>query len=322
MKNHAFLIATHAFPEQLEDIVNLLEASNHFFFIHIDKKSKKMLSSEPVARLKRKENVIILDSMAVYHAGFSQVACTLRLFEEAYRYERCPMDYFHLISGQDYPCMSNSDFDAVFEHHEKSFMHFDTPEEIEKYRKRTYPLPQQSYVRKTIYFRFIDLHIPFLPSKIRRVLIKSLNLIARIYKREPINDMVGGWNWFSWHRQVVEYVLEFVKNNQKYIRRFNFSYSADELIFHTILYDKADKLNIKNDSLRFVEWHPREGETLGHNYASRKYLIHPRLLDEREYDKIVKSGAIFCRKIHPVHSAKLVALLKKRTLCQQCNEKP
>lgn len=27
------MIMTHAFPEQLEEIVNLLEVSNHYFFI-------------------------------------------------------------------------------------------------------------------------------------------------------------------------------------------------------------------------------------------------------------------------------------------------
>lgn len=35
---HGFMIMTHAFPEQLEEIVNLLEAPNHYFFINIDKK--------------------------------------------------------------------------------------------------------------------------------------------------------------------------------------------------------------------------------------------------------------------------------------------
>lgn len=30
---HGFMIMTHAFPEQLEEIVNLLEVSNHYFFI-------------------------------------------------------------------------------------------------------------------------------------------------------------------------------------------------------------------------------------------------------------------------------------------------
>ena len=130
MKSHAFLIAAHAFPEQLEDIVNILYASNHYFFIHIDKKSKKMLSAPAILRLKAKENVVFMPSIIVNHAGFSQIVSVLRLFEEAYKWKRCKIDYFHLISGQCYPCMSNSDFDALFEHDDKSYMHFDSPEEI------------------------------------------------------------------------------------------------------------------------------------------------------------------------------------------------
>lgn len=38
--NHAFLITAHAYPEQLKDIVGLLSAPNHYFFINIDRKAK------------------------------------------------------------------------------------------------------------------------------------------------------------------------------------------------------------------------------------------------------------------------------------------
>lgn len=39
MLKHAFLIMAHAYPEQFKDIVKLLNAPNHYFFINIDKKS-------------------------------------------------------------------------------------------------------------------------------------------------------------------------------------------------------------------------------------------------------------------------------------------
>ena len=55
--------------------------------------------------LKGKEN------MEVAHGGYSQIDCTLRLLRKAYD---AGMDYFHLISGQDYPCRSNEEFDAFF----------------------------------------------------------------------------------------------------------------------------------------------------------------------------------------------------------------
>lgn len=307
MKTHAFLISAHSFPEQLEDIVNLLYASNHYFFIHIDKKSKKMLSSDAILRLKEKENINFVQPMRVNHGGFSQISCILKLLEEAYKCKCSKIDYVHLISGQDYPCMANSDFDALFEQVEKSYMYFDSMEDTLECRKWNYPY-------RTDYFNFVDLHVPFLPYKrFRKILIKCLNKLVKIFKRKPITDAYAGWTWFSWHRSVVEYVLTFLKNNPSYIKRFRRTFCMDEIFFHTMLYEKANDLNIvKNNALRFIEWNPRKGEKLDHKNASRKHLLHPLVLDEREYDDIINSGAIFCRKVHPVQSAKLITLLKKR----------
>lgn len=306
MKSHAFLIAAHAFPEQLEDIVKMLDAPNHYFFIHIDKKNKKMLSADAILRLKEKQNISFMHPMVVNIAEFSQITSILRLFEEAYKWERGKIDYFHLISGQDYPCISNSDLDALFEYEEKSYMHFDSPEEALEWRKRNYP-------SRVDYFYFGDLHVPLLSYNniIRRILIKLLNTAAKVYKREPMVHVYAGWDWFSWHRSVVEYVLAFVKDNPSYVKRFHKTSSTVEMFFHTMLYDKADQLNIeKYRSLRFIQWNPREANKL--HFTSKERLLHPLILDEREYNDIINSGAIFCRKVHPVHSAKLIALLKKR----------
>lgn len=37
--NHAFIMAVHAYPEQFKEIVGMLQAPNHFFFVNVDKKS-------------------------------------------------------------------------------------------------------------------------------------------------------------------------------------------------------------------------------------------------------------------------------------------
>ena len=39
---HAFIVAAHAYPQLLEHTIQMLEADNHFFFIHVDKKTKDM----------------------------------------------------------------------------------------------------------------------------------------------------------------------------------------------------------------------------------------------------------------------------------------
>ena len=40
MLKHAFLIVAHAYSDQFKDIVRLLNAPGHHFFVNIDKKSR------------------------------------------------------------------------------------------------------------------------------------------------------------------------------------------------------------------------------------------------------------------------------------------
>ena len=59
--NHAFLIQAHNQPQLLKLIVDLLDSSNHFFYIHIDLKSKKeMYQSEEITLLAQKKECVHL----------------------------------------------------------------------------------------------------------------------------------------------------------------------------------------------------------------------------------------------------------------------
>lgn len=134
---HGFMIMTHAFPEQLEEIVNLLEAPNHYFFINIDKKQ----DDKPFKQLLQDHKNIYFtegkNRIRVVHGGFSQIQAEISLLTLA---NNKGMDYFHLISGQDFPCVPNSQFDKFFEDNEgKSYMHYDSPEEANIWIKDKYP---------------------------------------------------------------------------------------------------------------------------------------------------------------------------------------
>jgi len=54
-----------------------------------------------------------------------------------------------------------------------------------------------------------------------------------------------------------------------------------------------------NNSLRFVEWSPKR------HYTEKLPLV----LQEMEYDDIVKSNAVFCRKVELPVSIQLIKML-------------
>lgn len=232
--------------------------------------------------------------MEVTHGGYTQVECCIRLLRMASKYG---MDYFHFISGQDYPCRSNAEFDDFFnQNNGRSFMQLD-PESIHKEKSRT------DYLNRTLPFWFID--IPHRELKIVDFMAKALNYISsRIPWRKEIPNLRGGWNWFSWHKSVTDYVLNYSETYPNFFKRFHHTRCCDELIFATILYPYVNKLNIEvNNSLRYVNWQKR--------VEGRSFKSAPLILNEEEYEEIIGSGAFFCRKIHPKTSQKLLLLLEQ-----------
>lgn len=105
---HAFLIVAHKSPELLCLIVKKLESSNHYMYVHIDKK----VDDAPFRAIcKEIRHVKFYHDINVNWGGYSQIQCTINLLKAAFNDN---MDYYHLISGQDYPCKSNQEFDAFF----------------------------------------------------------------------------------------------------------------------------------------------------------------------------------------------------------------
>ena len=288
---HAFIIQVHNYPEQLKEIVDLLRSSNHYFFINVDKK----VDDTPFLKgLADYPNVFFAEGKertTVNHGGFSQILCTLRLLNKA---ASMGMDYYHSLSGQDFPCVDNNTFDTFFESCDnRSYMHYDSPEEAKIWSKGKYP---------NRYRRYYAFDIPGRNLILVKLLVKVLNRISRLLPRRPeIENVAAGWSWFSWHKQVVNYVLKYLKDNPEYLKRFKYTACCDEVIFHTMLNGLDGKLNIdKYNCLRFIEWHPH-----------RSYKTLPLVLNESEYTEIINSKSFFCRKIHPVESEQLKLMLHK-----------
>ena len=143
MLQHAFLMMVHKSPELFSRIVHILAAPNHYFFVHIDKKTKDYEQYKEA--VKDVTNVIFTERISVFHGGVSQIYCELLLYKAAL--SAMPrMDYFHLISGQDYPLRTNKQFDDFFElNNEKSFAAIEEQDYHELCMKSKYPLRVNVY---------------------------------------------------------------------------------------------------------------------------------------------------------------------------------
>ena len=147
--NHVFLMQVHQHPHLLGRILSKLAAPNHYFLINVDEKCPATLTREMKgAVLASGANVVETSRMGVMHGGFSQIACTLHQMRSALAAadangDSIAFDYFHTISGQDYPCVSAERFDRFFEDScadgsHKSYLWVDPPECLERWRRDKY----------------------------------------------------------------------------------------------------------------------------------------------------------------------------------------
>lgn len=282
MQNHLFIIMAHNQPEMLQRIVGRLYSLNHYFYIHIDKK----VDIRPFkSQIGEDDNIDWCEDnrIRVNWGGYSQIKCTLNLLRKSLT-DNTYFDFIHLISGVDYPCVSNELFDDFFfRSNQRSFMQFDTPKEVRMWRNDKYSERLKWHFRD---YKFLE-----------KIMLPQI--LNRISPRKPMKGVYAGWNWFSWHRNVAEYVMNFLDNNKRYLNRFKYTSCCDEVIFHTLLYDVADKLNIeKYNALRYIDWHPM-----------RPYKSLPLVLNMQDAERIKDSGCFFCRKCSLEESKELLDYL-------------
>lgn len=291
MKNHAFLILAHKQPQLLARILRVLEKENHYFFVHIDRKYPD-LDDFISACVDISNTCFLTNNVKVFHAGISIVDAEILMLRET---EKCDVafDYYHLISGQDYPLRSNEIFDDFFEHTDHSFMCIDSAD-LQRQLAGYYDTCANGFHFNntlTLWSRIYE--------KLRLSRLSPL-----WYRRPKIDHYLGGWQWFSWNKKTKDFVMQYIKDHPEYLRRFNHTASPDEHVFTTLLNLHKDELDIETaNPLRYISWHP-------HRAVDTDY--RPYDLTEEDLPWVVGSKAFFCRKVDEAKSAKLLYLIDQQ----------
>lgn len=292
MKYHAFIIPANKQPNLLARIIRILQAPNHYFFIHID---GKVTNYEMfVSSCRELHNIKFVRRIPVYWGTISQVYATLIMLNEVIKHE-LHFDYIHQISGQDYPLRSNDQFDTFFENTEDSFMCYNYENEIDYWK----PIYDQHvnwwYSNGTsgIIDRFLHNHY-------------HSKTLHRFFPRKPIRSIAGGWDWFSWSDKVVDYINTKIPFSPPYwrnslMRRFNHTHATGEHLWPTLLNNNFENLKIrKHFPLRYISWKA---------YHDVEQTHRPYDMDERDYERVINSAAFFCRKVDEVVSSKLMDMI-------------
>jgi len=292
----AVLITAYTNIEHLNSIISSL-SDNFEFYIHIDKKSN--IYKEDILRLTQKKNVaLVSQKYNINWGGINHLKAILFLLENSLKNKS--IEYFHLITGHDFPIKRENDIN--------SFLNQNKGKEFLEFVKLPYEKWENGGYDRFLYFNLYDCFNgrngwgkTFIKRFVR--FQKFLNMKRKWPSGFP-TELYGGSTYWSLSRQCIEYVFKYMKENPNFLKRFKYTFCSEEIFFQTIILNSDFKDKVVNDNLRFIVWEERNGN-------------FPANLDETDFDNIIKSNALFARKFEPEVSASLLNSIKEHLRQEQ-----
>ena len=253
-------------------------------FVHVDKKSG--FTPEQMARLGALANVRAVSRYAVNWGSVYHLHALIDLCRMALSDAR--VTHLHLISAQDFPCVSAEAFARCFEGDDRIHMQFLTTAD--------YPELAHRYEHYHCMHRL----------NYRDMSERAQNWVGRIDRfqdmlhiRRRLSVPHKGLVWLSLPREAARYAVE-APQNRRLLRRLRYTYIPEEFFFQNAFEGTPWAEKITGDALRFSIWDEPERGT-------------PALLEERDLPAIDASGCVFCRKVNA--GTALYETLERRWLC-------
>lgn len=294
MSKHAYLIMAYNQEKLLIELVKALDDFQNDIFIHIDKKSR--LNAEEIEKQINKSNCYFTKQVAVGWGGQSLIEATLLLLKKST--ETGKYDYYHLISGQDFPLRSQKEIHKFFDEHQgQEFISCKKMNSKYEERIRYYYLFQDMFGGRTIWNKIVKKISIGIQKKLKVNRMKNKYLCYGI-----------GSQWFS----ITDHMARYVLSKEAEIKQnFYKGFCADEIFLQT-LWLNAPFYNEKLHYHSKVTQDPYIDEI----YHDVKRAIDwvrgtPYTYCENDYEMLKHSGCLFARKMSEDKSMKLIKRLKE-----------
>ncbi len=274
----AILITAYRDIPMLKRLVDYFD-DDFELFVHVDKRCQESLIS-----FKKREHLHLFRTYAVEWGDYKHLLAIVMLIREAYSHP--DLEYFHLITGSDYPCKSLADFKTFCKEHRN-----------ENYLEH-FPLPHPDWGSEGGLNRiqYWWLRPNSTRSKGAWLTRKLVNLQRRIGIKRGFKyfngNLYGGSTYWSLSRKAVGLAVDYFVYHPNYLRRFRHTSIAEEICLPTLLSNSG--ITIINNYMRYIDW--------GLDGAN------PQVLTEKDYNNIVASGALFARKMKSDTSYELIKM--------------
>ncbi|MEI6191053.1 MAG: beta-1,6-N-acetylglucosaminyltransferase [bacterium] len=286
----AYIVLAYKNPGQVFRMIRKLKSNQAHFFLHIDANSDiKDFKNIP-------EDIKNTTSLSGkrFKTNWSSFGCVDALLYNMQNIVEGneKFDFIITLTGQDYPIKSPAYIESFFEKHRNNifiqWVKLPNPMWKNGGRDRMEPYHFNLFKNRItikILHRVMIYLIPILPKK-------SMGVKYNIY---------GSEGHFSFPTETVKYMLEFIKNNPKFLSFFKHTYMPDETIFQTLLMNSPLKDNVINDTLKYIDWtKPQAG--------------FPATLSTEDITNLEKSEKLFARKFDTSIDSKILDLIDGRLL--------
>ncbi|WP_316820453.1 beta-1,6-N-acetylglucosaminyltransferase [Pedobacter gandavensis] len=284
MNSQAILITAYKNINQLKQLINFFP-ERYIIYIHIDLKSDIKLTDFNF------KNVHVFKKYVVNWGGFNHLKAIVFLAEQALKSEH---DYYHLISGQDFPAKTIQYFDQL----DLTLNYIDY-----------FPLPYKNWsgnggIDRLDKFNPYDVYDAKTEKggyKINNFNNTKARIREKYYDQFPIK-LYGGSTWWSLNKEAISYVNNFIADHPSFYKRFRFSFASEEIFYQTILANSPLKKSLINNNLRYIDWeNPSRG--------------FPAYLDKTDYGKILFSPSLFARKLSAKQAIHFEQYVKNMISC-------
>lgn len=282
---HAYCIIAHSDPQQLCNLISLLDDARNDIFIHIDKKVDINKFALPC---QYQSNVVFIKKrVRVYWGHSSLIECELNLLDAALTSGN-DYAYIHLISGVDMPLKTQDEIHAFCDRYAgEEFIQFDNSDlNIRDLKEKTeYPYYWGHFQRLDGTLLNIIGCIIFRCS---RFFVKALRI-----KSHYDFQLYKGSQWFSITRGLASWLVD---NRKHIMQTFKHVWCADEMMTQTfvMLSPFAENISLRGN-LRKIDW--ERGD--------------PYVWQNCDFHELVYSDAMFARKFSMRQTPELINKLTK-----------
>lgn len=301
--NIAYLISAYKDPEHLKRLCNVLEygMANVHFFIHVDKK----VDIRPFEMMMKNTNVHFTPHRVwIQWGGYSQVRYQKEMLRCALDYESNGLKFnrFVIMTGQDYPLMSNKELVQLFSSTKRPFM---IGENLTK------TCHDKKYMeRVTIYHFFRDIQVR--NPKVKQAFSFVTRTIMKMlpFRKKPY-IMVSGKQWDVYYassymdlsHDAANYIYKELCNNRNLEKYFVTSFVPEELVIPTIVFNGS----LEEKVTLLQSW--KRGLIRVSNLEHFDYGKSIKVYTEDDYEELIKCDKPFARKLETGKSDKLMDML-------------